>query len=187
MAADDELAGWRDALLRRHLSMCAGCSIQLAELRRIRHLVAGQKAHYVAHLDDQNFWQRLRPLLQSPGTQSQQPQPEMEPDGELVMAYSRRQPAEQRVSSKTASFGWFPMRRLACGMAAATVVAIVAVVCVISAIQSNQVALDIPLLPPPGQNRVDFAEVSSAKDTWASVVKFDKPDTDIAVIWVDGL
>lgn len=187
-SADDELAGWRAALLRRHLSMCADCSVQLAGLRRLRQLVASQKDRYVAGLDDRNFWEQLLPQLQVRPLQHPQPQPGFDPDGELVMAYSSHRPVkEPRPSSENASFGRFPMRGLIWIVAAATVVALVAGFCVIRAMQSNQVALDIPLLPPPGQNRVEFAEITSAKDTWAGVVKLDKPDTDIAVIWVDGL
>ena len=184
-SADDELVGWRDALLRRHISMCAQCSIELAELRRVRELVAGQKAHYIANLDDQDFWQQLRPHLQMPETQ---PTPQLEPDGELVMAYSHRQPKNLREPVGKSFFGLFSMHWMAWGaVAAVLVVTTLTGVQVLRSSRHDQVAIDIPLLPPPGQNRVDFTEVKSTKDIWASVVKFDKPDTDIAVIWVDGL
>ncbi|MFA6560788.1 MAG: zf-HC2 domain-containing protein [Verrucomicrobiia bacterium] len=181
-SADDELIGWRDALLRRHLAGCVRCTAELAELRRVRELVAGQKAHYVANLDDQFFWQRLRSQLQTP------PQPEPGPDGELVMAYSYRQKKELREPSGVAFWGLFPTRWLAWG---AVVVALVAATLIgvhlTRAPQDSSLGAHVPLLPPPGQGSVHFTEVKSTKDTWASVVKFDQPDMNIAVIWVDGM
>lgn len=179
-SADDELSGWRDALLRRHLAGCVRCATELVELRRVRELVAGQKTHYVAELDDQFFWQRLRPQLETP--------PQAESDGELVMAYSCRQKKELREPAGVAFFGVFSARRLAWG---AVVVGLLVVTLIgihlTRTPKTNQLAVDIPLLPPPGQSCVHFTEVESTKGTWASVVKFDKPDVDIAVIWVDGL
>ncbi len=165
--------------------MCAQCSIELSELRRVRELVAGEKAHYIANLDDQDFWQRLRPHLKTPETQ---PPPQLEPDGELVMAYSHRQTKELRAPAGKGFFGLFSMHWMAWGaVAAVLLLAILSGVRVAYSPRHDQAALDIPLLPPPGQNCVDFTEVKSTKDIWASIVKFDKPDTDIAVIWVDGL
>ena len=165
--------------------MCAQCALDLAELRRVRELVADEKAHYVANLDDQDFWQRLRPHLQTPETQQS---PQLKPDGELVMAYSHRQTKDLREPAGKGFFGLFSMHWLAWGaIAAVLLVTTLSGVQVLRSSRHDQAALDIPLLPPPGQNRVDFTEVKSTKDVWASVVKFDKPDTDIAVIWVDGL
>ena len=180
VSADDELTGWRDALLRRHLAGCVRCTAELAELRRVRELVAGQKAQYVAKLDDQFFWQRLRAQLQSP------PQPEL--DGELVMAYSCRQKKELSEPAVAACWGLFPARWLAWGaVAAALLVAALIGVCVTRALQDRQFSFDVPLLPPPGQGSVQFTEVKSTEGTQASVVKFDKPDVDIVVIRIDGL
>ena len=183
-SADNELAGWRNTLLQRHLSMCADCSVKLTQLKRLRELVASQKAHYVAGLDDQNFWDQLRSQLPVRPIQHAQAQPDFEPDGEMVMAYSGHRPAKDALPPARG----FSMRHLAWGaVAAGTLAAIVAGVCIFHAPQDGQIALDIPMLPPAGQNRVEFADVTSAKDTWATVVKYDKADMDIAVIWVDGL
>lgn len=181
-SADDELTGWRDAMLRRHLAGCARCAAELAELRQIRELVAGQKAHYVGKLDDQFFWQRLRARLQTPQ------QAESEPDGELVMAYSSRQKKEQREPSGVVLGGLLPTRWLAWGtLAVALLAAALIGVCVTRALQDRQFSFDVPLLPPPGQGSVQFTEVKSTEGTQASVVKFDKPDVDIVVIRIDGL
>jgi hypothetical protein len=83
--ADDELAGWRLAWLRHHLGRCERCAGQLAQLRRMRELIAGQKERYAATMDDALFWQRLRANLQPA------PPAPLAPD--MVMAFSQRQAA----------------------------------------------------------------------------------------------
>ncbi|MCX6907167.1 MAG: zf-HC2 domain-containing protein [Verrucomicrobia bacterium] len=181
-SADDELTGWRDGLLRRHLAGCTRCALELAELRRVRELVAGQKAHYVANLDDQFFWQRLRTQLQTA------PQPEPEPEGELVMAYSSHQKGEPREPAGVAFWGLFPTRWLAWGVVAVALVAVTLISVHLTRAPQNGLLVDhVPLLPPPGQSQVHFTEVKSAKGLWAGVMKFDEPDTAIPVIWVDGM
>jgi hypothetical protein len=163
-SVDDELTGWRDFLLRRHLAGCARCNAESAELRRVRELVAEQKVRYVAPLDDRLFWQQLRPRLQSP------PFPDAEPRG-------------------VAFFGLFPARQLA--FAAVAVALLVAVLIGVRSIRvgsdSLQLAAEAPLLPPPGGGKVEFSDLKHTKGISASVVRFNKPDVDIAVIWVDGL
>lgn len=181
-SADDELTGWRDALLRRHLAGCSRCNAELADLRRIRELVAEQKSLYVGNLDDQFFWTRLRAQLRAP----QQAEPE--PDGELVMAYSSRRKQESSEPAGVVFWGMFPTRWLAWGsLAVGVLVAVLVGIHLTRTAQDIPLAFDVPLLPPPGESQVHFSEVQSAKGTWASVVKFDQPDVDIAVIWVDGM
>lgn len=169
-SADDELTGWRDALLRRHLAGCGRCVADLKELRQIRELVAGQKAHYAGKLDDSLFWQQLRARLQKP----RQPEDMIEVEADELAGI--------------AFFGLFPARRLAwSAVAVALLVAALVGVQVLRVPQDGGLAFEVPLLPPVGEGRVHFTEVKSTKGMWASVVKFDKPDTDIAVIWVDGM
>lgn len=182
-SADEELAGWRAALLRRHLAGCTRCAAELAELRRIRELVAGQKAHYVGKLDDTFFWQQLRARLQTP----QQPEPE--PDGELVMAYSCRQKKEPcEPAGGVAFWGVFPTHCLAwSALAVALLVAALIGVLGARAFQERQLVCDLPLVPPSGQSCVQVTEIKSTEGTRASVVKFDQPDVDIVVIKIDGL
>jgi Putative zinc-finger len=164
VSADDELTGWRAALLRRHLSLCADCTLQLAGLRRIRQFVAGQKAHYLASLDDRYFWQQLHAQLQGP------------------------QAGNLRARSGVESSRPFSMHWVArAAVAAVALLVALAGVQVFRSSPNHQLAFDLPLLPPLGKNRVEFAELASVRGTSASVVKFDRPDTDIAVIWVDGL
>lgn len=182
-SADDELIGWRAVLLRRHLAGCTRCAAELAELRRVRELVAGQKAHYVGKLDDTFFWPQLRARLQTP----QQPEPE--PAGDLVMAYSCRQKKEPCEPAGGVAFsGVFPTHWLAwSALAAALLVAALIGVLGTRALQDRSVVCDMPLLPPSGKSYVQFTEVKSTGGTRASVVKFDKPDVDIVVIKIDGL
>jgi anti-sigma factor RsiW len=183
--ADDELAGWRLAWLRSHLGTCRHCEGELAQLRRLRGAIAGRKEHYLATMDEPLFWQRLRANLQS--------SPEAPPDPNLVMAFSRRQPALAAAlppveSQGFALFGLASTKRLAL---AATAVAVLAVALlgfwVARGPQSAELsAADIPVLAPAGANRVSFGEVTYKPDIWAGVVRFDKPDVDITVIWVTG-
>jgi anti-sigma factor RsiW len=181
-SADDELTGWREALLRRHLAGCARCTAELAELRQIRELVAGEKEHYVSKLDDQYFWTRLRAQLQAPQ------EPEAEPEGAMVMAYSSRQKKGPEEPAGVAFWGVFPARWLAWSALAVALVAVALIgVHLTRAPQNGLLADHVPLLPPPGESQVHFSDVKSGKGTWASVVKFDQPDVDIAVIWVDGM
>lgn len=170
-SADDELAGWRAALLRRHLAGCPRCTAEITQLRRVRELVASQKERYVAQLDDRLFWQQLRGRLQTPPTASafQQEDEPQEPAG-------------------VAFFGMFPASRLAwSAVAVALFAATLLGLHLVRAPQGDQLALDIPLLPPPGQGRVHFTEVKSTKGLWAGVMKFDESDAAIPVIWVDGM
>ena len=161
--ADDELAGWRGVWLHRHLAGCAHCVSELGKLRRVRHLVASQKSIHLSTLDDTLFWPQLRERLQTTGDTA-------EPRGIPLV-------------------GWFPGRRLALVSAAASllVVAVIGGWLTFAPGGGLRLADDLPLLPPLGGGKVEFKDLKFAKHIWAGEVRFDKPDVDIPVIWVNGL
>lgn len=161
-SADDELRGWRAAWLRSHVSACPHCASDLAQLRRLRELVASRKTDYMATLDNRQFWQQLRPRLTATANAE-------EPRG-------------------VAFFGHFPTSRLA--FAAATIAILIAVIIGVrlnhDSHTSSAWAMEVPPLAPPGASKVEFSDVKSTPDIWAGVVRFDQPDVDITVIWVNG-
>lgn len=179
-SADGELAGWRAAWLHAHTSGCAPCARQLAELRRLRDLVASRKTEYAASQDTEMFWQKLRAHLQTT--------PEPGNDEELVLAYSQRAMtyAPETEPEGVALFGRFTTRQLAFAAVGAAVATAVLIGFLLPQRSSETVA-ELPLLAPPGATTVSFSDTKSAPETSADPVKFDKPDVDIHVIWVSGL
>lgn len=183
-SADDELRGWRAALLQRHVAGCARCAAALKELHRIRDLVASQKAVYASKLDDEMFWQKLRANIQAP--------PGEAPDGNLVFAYSSRRNGgtlDEGEPHGLALFGMFTTQQLAVAAVAAAVLvlAFVGFWLIWAPGRGGQLATELPLLPPPGQNQVQFNEVQHAKGVVARAVRFDEPGVDIPVIVVTGM
>ncbi|MCX7823959.1 MAG: zf-HC2 domain-containing protein [Verrucomicrobiae bacterium] len=185
-SADDELRGWRAALLARHTAKCARCAADLKELRQIRDLVAAQKAVYASKLNDEMFWQKLRANMQST--------PDEAPDGNLVFAYSSRSngdaPSLDEVGPRGLTvFGIFPTQRMAVAAATAALllVALVGFWLIWAPGRGGQLAAELPLLPPPGQNHVRFNDVQHAKNVLAREVRFDEPGVDIPVIMVTGM
>jgi anti-sigma factor RsiW len=179
-SADGELAGWRAAWLRSHTARCAACATQLAELRRLRGLIASRKTEYAGGQDTEMFWQKLRAHLQTA--------PEPGNDEELVLAYSQRAAphAPESEPEGVALFGRFTTRQLAFAAVGAAVVAAVVIGLLLPKAGSEQAA-ELPLLAPAGATAVSFSDTKSTPDTSADPVKFDKPDVDIHVIWVSGL
>lgn len=179
-SADGELAGWRAAWLRSHTAGCAACAKDLAELRRLRGLVASRKTAYVASQDTEMFWQKLRAHLRTA--------PEPGNDAELVLAYSQRAAPHVPESEPegVALLGRFTTRQLAFVAVGAAVIAAVVIGLLLPRTKSEESA-NLPLLAPPGATSVSFSDTKSAAETSADPVKFDKPDVDIHVIWVSGL
>ena len=160
-SADGELGGWRAALLRSHVAGCKACSQELAGLRQVRELVASRKPDYAGRQDEGMFWQRLR----------------------AGMERVDRAPVAEGV----AFFGSFPTRWLAIGAATAAVVLTLSIGIRFSGGPQPAQTAELPLLAPPGSARVEFSEVKTELKSWAGVVRFDEPDVDITVIWVNGL
>jgi Putative zinc-finger len=161
--ADDELVGWRAVWMHRHLAGCAHCVAALAKLRRVRQLVASQKPLFVGQLDDAQFWPQLRQQLQAPDTAAE--------------------------SGGFPLLSWFPGRRFALATVTASLVVATVVGGWLTLAPNGgwRLAGELPLLPPVGGSKVEFKDLKYAKHVWAGEVRFDKPDVDIPVIWVNGL
>ena len=185
-SADDELRGWRAALLQRHAAGCARCAADLEELHRIRDLVAGQKAAYASKLDDEMFWQKLRANMRAT--------PDEAPDGNLVFAYSSHpngtaQTLDEGEPRGLTLFGMFSTQQLAVVAVAAAVLVVVFVGfwLIWAPGRGDQLAAELPFLPPPGQNHVQFNEVQHAKGVLARAIRFDEAGVDIPVIVITGM